>query len=121
MLPEGLLWLNCEFDDVTIWAKKCGEEAAKGASILLLTPASVGANWARDLVLPKSDVNVLSGRLCFDGKNVFPKDCMLSWFRSKYLTTGVAGAPWTRNKRKFSLSTWGWREDKIYNSWSLDA
>lgn len=99
----GILWLNCEFDDIEPWARRCRFEAEKGANILLLTPASVGSNWYRDLVAGHADVYELNGRLSFDGKNAYPKDCMLSHFYN--------GA--TLNKH-----VWEWRKNKIWHSWS---
>jgi phage N-6-adenine-methyltransferase len=77
-LNRRLLWLNPPFGDITPWAKKCAEESTRGALILFLTPASVGANWFSEHVHNKARVYFLSPRLSFDGKNPFPKDCMLS-------------------------------------------
>src|SRR5687768_9966490 len=52
----GYLWLNPEFDDIEPWARKCAEESKLGASILLLTPASVGSNWFAKWVIPNAYV-----------------------------------------------------------------
>ena len=62
---RGLLWLNCEFNDIEAWARRCCREAGLGASILLLTPAAVGANWFRDLIAGHGDIYLLNGRLSF--------------------------------------------------------
>jgi len=94
----GLLWLNCEFNDVTPWSARCYEEKARGANITLLTPLTM-ANWCRDNCLGWSDVYFLSGRVCFDGKNVYPKDTMISHFHAK--ATG-------------RVCLWDWKADKIY-------
>lgn len=99
------LWLNCEWADVPSWSAKCEEEQAKGARILLLTHVAV-ADWARDRLFGGPDVYLLSGRLCFDGKNVLPKDCMLSHFHTAQLG---------------SLKVWDWRRDVITSDWSLVA
>jgi hypothetical protein len=99
----GLLWLNCEFSDIDPWAERCKQEAERGANILLLTPAAVGSNWYRDHVAGNADVYKLNGRLCFDGKNVFPKDCILSHFHP--------GLQHTQN-------VWEWRKNKIWHSWT---
>lgn len=96
---RGLGFLNCEFSDVEPWAKKCGQ----GGNVGLLTPASVGANWARDRIFGKADVYILSGRLCFDGKNVFPKDCMFSHFHENAM-----GA----------IAMWDWRKDAVLRRWA---
>lgn len=81
---KGLLWLNPEFSDITPWARKCAEEAARGARILFLTPASVGSNWFADYVHKKAMVVALNPRLCFDGKNPYPKDCILSHYNLEH-------------------------------------
>ena len=46
----------------------------------------------------------LSGRLCFDGKNVFPKDCRLSHF-----WPGATG----------KACIWDWQRDVIAHEWTL--
>lgn len=75
----GNLWLNPPFGKIAPWAKKCAEEAALGAKILFLTPASIGSNWFRDYVFGKAQVLALNGRLTFIGATTpFPKDCILS-------------------------------------------
>lgn len=98
----GLLWLNCEFSDTSPWAERSASESKLGANSLLLTPASIGSNWCRDHVDGQADVYELGGRLCFDGKNVFPKDCILSHFY-----------PGARGDKFF----WEWRSDKIWHTW----
>lgn len=76
---SGNLWLNPQFNNIAPWAKKCAEEAALGAKILFLTPASIGSNWFRDFVYHKAHVFALNGRLTFIGAiTPFPKDCILS-------------------------------------------
>lgn len=77
---DGLLWLNPPFDPIAPWAAKCHAEAEKGARIAFLVPASVGSNWYRDNIHDQHRVLFLNGRICFDGKNGFPKDCMLVLF-----------------------------------------
>lgn len=80
---KGLLWLNPPFDNIAPWAEKCRETYLAGKysrTILLLTPASIGSNWFKDCVWQRARVFALNGRLCFDGKAPYPKDCMLSVF-----------------------------------------
>lgn len=101
---DGLLWLNCEFNDVTTWAARCKKEGAIGARIALLTPAMVGANWFRDLIAGHADVYYLNGRVCFDGKNPYPKDCMISIFGPG--ATGLS-------------AVWDWRRNEITHEWAL--
>jgi DNA (cytosine-5)-methyltransferase 1 len=75
-----LCWLNPPFADIAPWAEKCAEESKRGARIAFLVPASVGSRWFATHVFGKARVHFLLSRLCFDGKNVFPKDCMLCLF-----------------------------------------
>lgn len=77
----GLLWLNPPFGSIAPWAAKCAAECARGAEILFLVPASVGANWFWDHVAPHAYVYALSPRLSFDGKNSFPKDLILAHYQ----------------------------------------
>lgn len=74
----GILWLNPPFSRIEPWAEKCAREADKGAQILFLTPASVGANWFKNFVHRQAYVLALNGRLSFDGIAPYPKDCILS-------------------------------------------
>lgn len=76
----GNLWLNPPFNNIEPWARKCKEEAALGAKILFLTPASVGSNWFCNHVHRHALVLALQGRLSFDGVNPYPKDCILSCY-----------------------------------------
>lgn len=66
--PFGLNWLNPPFSDITPWARKCAVEAQLGAEILLLVPASVGADWYWDWVEPYADVYSV-GRIAFIGSH----------------------------------------------------
>lgn len=78
---DGVLWLNPPFDNIAPWAKKCEQEARLGAQILLLTPASVGANWFKNFVHRTALVLALNGRIQFMGaSDPYPKDCILSVF-----------------------------------------
>jgi phage N-6-adenine-methyltransferase len=78
---DGLLWLNPPFKNIEPWASKCALEAERGARILFLTPASVGANWFSQHIHRKALVLGLNGRLQFVGATQpYPKDCILSCF-----------------------------------------
>jgi predicted esterase len=68
----------------------------------MVTPAMVGANWARDWVFPSADVYFLNGRVSYDGKNVFPKDCMISHFHPQ-------GGRLT--------AVWDWKSNVIEHEW----
>jgi hypothetical protein len=85
-------WLNPPFGHIEPWAARCAAKALDFRSpqpapdapykIFFLVPASVGSNWfARYVDLPVKEglarCCFLQGRLSFDGKNPYPKDCML--------------------------------------------
>lgn len=99
----GLLWLNPPFKQIAPWAKKCVEEAEAGACVAFLVPASVGAAWFADHVWHsasrhhRADIYFLSGRLSFDGKAPYPKDCLLALFSR--MPAGV-------------VEVWDWRRGK---------
>lgn len=95
-IPDGplyraagpLCWLNPPFSNITPWTRKCAAEWKLGVEILLLTPASVGANWYWDFVEPYAQVYSV-GRMVFDncfnkdGERVttaYPKDLLLSHY-----------------------------------------
>ncbi len=103
LLIGGLGWLNCEFNDSGSYAEKCCEEMARGANVTLLTP-DVVTNWSRDFVFGRADVYRLVERLCFDGKNPYPKGCMLSHYHPQ--ATG-------------KVCLWSWKNDEIIYEWRL--
>ena len=80
---EGQAWLNPPFGMIGKFAKKCARECAGGSKdmhILMLVPASVGANWYRDHVQPFADVYSV-GRMKFVGhEDVYPKDLILAHY-----------------------------------------
>jgi phage N-6-adenine-methyltransferase len=81
-VPNGprRFWLNPPYDNIGPWARKCFETVMKDPSItiVMLVPASVGANWFRDFVHRKAMVWALNGRIKFKGaKDYYPKDCIL--------------------------------------------
>ena len=80
--PEGTLWLNPPFSDITPWAAKCSvERLSRTGLILLLTPASIGTEWFASHVHGQAMVLGLSPRLTFEGTtDPYPKDLMLSVF-----------------------------------------
>jgi phage N-6-adenine-methyltransferase len=92
----GNLWLNPPFANIAPWAAKCAAPHTPRffRRILFLVPASVGANWFADHVAPHARIYFLVGRLCFDGRAPFPKDCCLA----------VYGEP-------VGVEWWRWRLD----------
>jgi hypothetical protein len=92
------LWLNCEFSNIAPWAAKCHEEidkpARKWRRILLLTPASIGADWFANHIWGHAFVLALNGRPTFVGSTQpYPKDCMLSCYDG---TRGFDIWPWQK-------------------------
>jgi phage N-6-adenine-methyltransferase len=77
-LNSGNLWLNPPFGTIPKWAKKCAEEAHRGARILFLVPASVGSEWFYEHCYHKALVLPLRQRITFRGQtHGFMKDLML--------------------------------------------
>lgn len=71
-------WLNPPYARIAHWVKKANVESELGAHVLVLIPASTGANWWRDYVHDKARVLLLNGRLTFTGQTApYPKDCAL--------------------------------------------
>lgn len=82
-LPGASLgWLNPEFDPMRKWVEKCAMEQQRGAEFLVLTPASIGANWFWDYVQPYATVYSV-GRITFEGSETpYPKDLILSHYNA---------------------------------------
>ncbi len=95
---DSICWLNPPFKDCDVWAAKCAREAihfGERGRIILLTPASVGANWFTDSVWLRAQVIPLSPRITFVGEaDAFPKDCMLSIFGRTPPARADAFEPW---------------------------
>lgn len=104
---RGELWLNPPFGNIAPWAQKCADTAGRSAShffwpfgwpnrrIYFLVPAAVGSNWFAAHVHERARVYFLNGRLSFDGKNPYPKDCILAVY------DGCA----------YGYQVWDWRKD----------
>lgn len=74
----GIAWLNPPYDNIGKWAKKADKS---GARVVMLVPASIGANWFRDYVHLKHPVDAINGRIQFGGHHQpYPKDLMLCLF-----------------------------------------
>lgn len=81
-------WLNPEFSNIAPWARKCVEEAERGACTAMLVPSSTGANWWNDYVHGYGYVLALRGRIKFLGHvDQYPKDLALIL----YTPTGFNG------------------------------
>jgi hypothetical protein len=84
--PRANLWLNPPFDTIAPWAEKCAATSGFTQSrtrvvwqrVLFLVPASVGSEWFAKFCDGEALVLFLRPRLSFDGKNPYPKDCLLA-------------------------------------------
>lgn len=80
----GIGWLNPPFADIEPWAAKCAAEK-RGASIIMLTPASIGAEWFAKHVENAAAIVALRPRLTFEGCTTpYPKDCILTLWGPKF-------------------------------------
>ena len=94
----GWGFCNPPYADIKPWVQKAYEEFQKGASIVMLLPASVGANWWRDWVHLKCLVMFLNGRIQFVGATgLYPKDCAV-----------LVYSPLLEGKTGYKV--WSWRE-----------
>ncbi len=90
-------WLNPPYGNINPWVRKAwATTSTSDAKIAMLVPASVGSNWWRDWVHNKAHIILLNGRLSFDGKSPFPKDCALLLYNRTY----VGG-----------YQVWSWKEE----------
>lgn len=77
----ALCWLNPPYSNIKPWTAKCVETAANGGRILLLVPASVGAEWFNLYVRPSAFIFELTPRLTFVGHSTpYPKDLILAYY-----------------------------------------
>lgn len=83
LYPGKLGWLNPEFEDIGAWAAKCRAETSpyNGFRVIMLTPASVGAEWFAQHIHGKAKVLAVAPRITFVGEEQpYPKDCILSLY-----------------------------------------
>jgi hypothetical protein len=117
----GLLWLNCEFNDIVTWAARCQEEVRRNANILLLTPASVGANWFSNLIAGDADVYLLKPRLSFIPGQTYNKDCILSHYAPPDVrVTSPFGLPDMPSLDRHYVAVWNWKTNVIEHKWIGD-
>jgi len=76
---DGDLWLNPPYANIRPWVEKCATTiTGRRRRIFFLVPAAVGSNWFADHVDLEALVLFLNGRISFDGKAPYPKDCILA-------------------------------------------
>jgi phage N-6-adenine-methyltransferase len=94
---QGWCWCNPPFADIAPWVAKAVREARRGAYIVFLVPASVGANWWDEHVHGKARVLFLNGRVRFVGADQgYMKDCALLMY-----------AP----RQRAGYHTWRWQSN----------
>lgn len=103
---SGLLWLNCEWNDVATWAQRCVDEAKDGANILLHVPAAVGTDWYPRYCASSSDTTICKGRVCYDGQDPYTKDVMICHFHPD---------------AQGDFDIWDWRSGEVLHSWKMVA
>lgn len=99
---SGLGWLNPPFADIEPWAAKCADLFPL-SPMLMLTPASIGAEWFAEYCEHNTKIVGLRPRIKFEGchnldKNKmrkcddyclgcasYPKDCMLTLWGSRFI------------------------------------
>ncbi len=78
---RGWCWLNPPFQNIERWVRKCAEETGNCDQLFvaLLIPMGV-PDYIRDYVDGNAYVLMLNGRLSFDSRGPYPKDCMLALY-----------------------------------------
>jgi len=102
---DGWAWCNPPFAHIAPWVERAYRESrssydkegayAFGGHVAMLLPAGVGANWWRDWVDQKCRVLLLNGRISFDGKAPYPKDCVLLLY-GPYVEPGYEVWTWCK-------------------------
>jgi phage N-6-adenine-methyltransferase len=75
---RGVAWCNPPFADIGPWAEKLVTARERRGWTLMLLPAGTGSLWFQNTLVPSTLVLDLAPRLCFDGKNSYPKDLILA-------------------------------------------
>lgn len=91
----GWTYCNPPYGDLRPWVRKARDEATLGASIAMLLPASVGANWWREFVESNAFIFFLNGRLSFPPQTApYPKDLATLIFTPWLVDTHPGSAIW---------------------------
>lgn len=100
-LRKQLCWCNPPFSDIGSWAAKWKADAALGARIIALVPASIGSGWFADHVYGVARVVALRPRITFEGcKDPYPKDCMLLIYGNEHTED---------DRARPAFETWRWK------------
>lgn len=60
-------WINPPYRRLYPWVEKAYQESRKGATVVMLLPASTDTRWYHDIIQPHAEVRFLRGRLKFEG------------------------------------------------------
>lgn len=60
-------WCNPPYKRLGPWVQKAYDESRKGATVVMLLPASTDSRWYHDIIQPHAEVRFLRGRLKFEG------------------------------------------------------
>ena len=60
-------YLNPPYARLYPWVQKAYDESRKGATVVMLLPASTDTRWYHDIIQPHAEVRFLRGRLKFEG------------------------------------------------------
>jgi phage N-6-adenine-methyltransferase len=105
LLAGRMGYLNPPFDPMRPWVNKCVEEAKKGARFVVISQASIDANWFWQM-FPHCATFALTPRIKFVGnKTGFPKPLLLSAFN----LIGHGVAEWEVGH----LARWHWKRDTV--------
>lgn len=115
----GWCWLNPPFGDIEPWVAKAANASQNGTQVVMLVPASVGANWWRTWVEPYAYVSFLNGRLCFipdwETRMVWSEE--LNEFGGSELVREFKSPPlYPKDCAVLLYSTWGFLGHEIW-SW----
>lgn len=115
-IGDGLGFLNPEFADIDPWAAQCARYAARSTSFLMLTPASIGAEWFADHCEGNAEIVGLRPRIKFEGCHVLDKKTGLR--KCGELCAGCASYP-----KDCCLTLWGGRfeDEPVFQTWRWDA
>lgn len=116
-IGDGLGFLNMEFAHIEPWVQK---SSLTNASLITLTPASIGAEWFADHCEDKAKVVGLRPRLAFEGcHNLYPKEHPKAGQRKcDPSCVGCAVYP-----KDCMLMLWGQRFEfeSVFSTWRWDA
>jgi len=78
------VFCNPPYSKIKDWVKKCYDEAATGATVVLLIPARTDTRYFHDYIYKQHEIRFIKGRLKFgDSKNSAPFPSMIVVMKEK--------------------------------------